>query len=67
MSSAGRHALHELLAEFLREIVVRGATDELLLTRGPFLFAEVAPKQRFLVAHVGRLGGDPDAIRRRRI
>src|SRR6266404_4879764 len=62
---AGRRALHKLLAEFLREVVVRGAADELLrllpLTRGLFLFAEVVPKQRFLVGHVGRLGGDPDA------
>src|SRR5216684_2297776 len=62
---AGRRALHELLAELLREVVVRGAADELLrllpLTRGPFLFAEVVPKQRFLVGHVGPLGGDPDA------
>src|SRR6267378_7419116 len=49
---AGRRALHKLLAEFLREVVVRGAADELLrllpLTRGPVLFAEVVPKQRFL-------------------
>src|SRR5882672_7384118 len=62
---AGRRALHKLLAEFLREVVVRGAADELLrllpLTRGSVLFAEVVPKQRFLVGHVGPLGGDPDA------
>src|SRR5439155_16092739 len=62
---AGRGALHKLLAEFLREVVVRGAADELLrllpLTRGSVLFAEVVPKQRFLVGHVGPLGGDPDA------
>src|SRR6202171_5934707 len=62
---AGRRTLHKLLAELLREVVVRGAADELLrllpLTRGPFLFAEVVPKQRFLVGHVGRRGGDPDA------
>src|SRR5882672_5111203 len=39
---AGRRALHKLLAEILREVVVRGAADELLrllpLTRGPVLF-----------------------------
>src|SRR5256885_9482126 len=62
---AGRRALHKLLADFLREVVVRGAADELLrllpLTRGSVLFAEVVPKQRFLVGHVGPLGGDPDA------
>src|SRR6202023_762548 len=61
---AGRRALHKLLAEFLREVIVRGAADELLrllpLARGPVLFAEVVPK-RFLVGHVGPLGGDPDA------
>src|SRR5207248_2226693 len=62
---AGRRALHKLLADFLREVVVRGAADELLrllpLTRGSVLFAEVAPKQRFLVGQVRPLGGDPDA------
>src|SRR6266478_7972033 len=62
---AGRRALHKLLAEFLREVVVRGAADELLrllaLTRGPVLFAEVVPKQRFLGGRVVPLSGDPDA------
>src|SRR5467141_2283087 len=56
---AGRRALHKLLAEFLREVVVRGAADELLRllppTRGSVLFAEVVPKQRFLVGHVGQM------------
>src|SRR5256885_3054281 len=69
---AGRRALHKLLAEFLREVVVRGAADELLrllpLTRGPVLFAEVVPKQRFLVGHLGPLGGllRPPGLRLRR-